>query len=83
MWYNIIRKEEYTMDYLDKIMAWESGELGNEDVLKFFAELIKSGQAWSLQGMYGRQASRFIEEGFISKDGVVDWDKYNELIFEY
>jgi hypothetical protein len=71
------------MDYVDKIMAWESGELSNEDVLKFFGELIKSGQAWSLQGMYGRQASRFIEEGFISKEGVVDWDKYNELIFEY
>jgi hypothetical protein len=56
-------------DLLDLIMAWEGGEASNEQTLELFSQLIKSGQAWTLQGCYGRQAAAFIEAGYISKTG--------------
>ena len=51
------------MDLVDKIIAWESGEMTEEEVVEFFQELIDSGQAWSLQGSYGRIAKNLIESG--------------------
>jgi len=59
------------MDQLNKMMAWEEGELGDEDTLELFAELIKTGQAWALQGCYGRFAARLIENEYIDQEGVV------------
>jgi hypothetical protein len=37
-----------------------------------FSELIKNEMAWSLQGHYGRMASRLIETGILTKDGDID-----------
>jgi len=56
---------------VDKIMAYESGELEAGDTLKLFADLVRSGKAWSLQGSYGRVASDLIERGYISKEGKI------------
>ena len=56
---------------VDKIIAYENGELKAKDTLRLFANLIKSGQAWSLQGHYGRVASGLIEGGYISKKGKI------------
>ena len=56
---------------VDKIMAYESGELEADKTLKLFAELIKTGQAWSLQGHYGRVARSLIDEGYISIKGKI------------
>ena len=58
-------------DYLRKIMDWEDGDLTANEEICFFAELIKSGLAWTLQGMYGRNASHLIEVGCIDKQGNV------------
>jgi hypothetical protein len=55
----------------DKMMAYESGELNDADTITFFADLVKSKMAWSLQGSYGRMASAMIDAGFISPEGVV------------
>lgn len=44
------------------------------EVIEFFAELIKNGMAWSLQGSYGRQAEDFIDAGVISPKGEIDWE---------
>ena len=43
---------------------FESGELSDEDVIKFFQYLINEGHAWNLQGFYGRTAEELIEGGF-------------------
>ena len=60
------------MKLIDKIIAYESGELRAEDTLELFAELIKTGQAWTLQGsLYGRPAKALIEQGYISKTGKI------------
>jgi hypothetical protein len=51
------------MDMLDKIMAYEDGEMDEEDAIDFFQELIDNGMAWTLQGHYGRTAKALIERG--------------------
>lgn len=52
------------MDIVAEMMAFESGELDDEQTIDFFQELIDSGLAWSLQGSYGRMAHSLIESGY-------------------
>ena len=70
------------MPDIDKIIAWENGELDTEDTMSFFAQLIEEGTAWTLQGIYGRTAEAFIDAGLISRDGEVDWNHFEELRFQ-
>ncbi len=49
---------------IDKLIAYENGELDQEQTISFFQELIDSGEAYSLQGHYGRAAERLIEAGY-------------------
>jgi len=56
---------------VNNIIAYESGELTNQEVVYLFAELVKSGMAWTLQGHYGRTASALIEAGYIDREGNV------------
>lgn len=51
------------MPNTDTIIAYEQGELGYEDIVNMFQELIDSGEAWTLQGHYGRTAAALISEG--------------------
>jgi len=44
------------MDQLDKMIAYEAGELHFDETIEFFQELIDSGLVWHLQGSYGRAA---------------------------
>ena len=60
------------MDMIDKLMAYEEGMLDRAGMVYLFSELIKNGMAWSLQGHYGRMASRLIEVGILTKDGDID-----------
>jgi hypothetical protein len=57
-------------DLVDYIMRWEDGQLGADEAVVLFEHLIRTGQAWSLQGMYGRQAMAFIDAGLIDKNGT-------------
>jgi hypothetical protein len=56
---------------VDKIMAYEQGEMNEEEMLQFFAEITKSGLVWNLQGHYGRTASRLIEAGYLDREGNI------------
>lgn len=53
------------------IIRYESGELSDNDTLKLFSHLIKTGLAWSLQGHYGRIASALIEDKWLSRQGKI------------
>lgn len=53
------------------IMDYETGELDDARLLDLFAELIRTGQAWSLQGHYGRTARDIIDAGLIDEDGTI------------
>lgn len=54
------------MDYLDRIIAYESGELDEQETIGLFQELVDSGVAWQLQGSYGRTARDLIEAGLVT-----------------
>lgn len=59
------------MAIADDIVLYEMGELSDPDTIQLFAKLVKSGQAWSLQGHYGRIAKALIENGVLSPEGEV------------
>ena len=59
------------MDEIELIMAYESGNLSEEESIKLFSALIKSGNCWTLQGHYGRTANALIESGIIDKQGNI------------
>lgn len=56
---------------VDKIMEYEDGQMSATDTIAFFAELVKTGLAWSLQGHYGRTATDLIAAGYVSRSGEV------------
>lgn len=58
------------MDLVDKIMAFEDGEMDEDEIIAFFQELVNTGLAWQLQGHYGRTARRLIEAGCVTEAEV-------------
>lgn len=56
---------------ISQIMRYEAGLLTENETIDLFAELVKSGLAWGLQGPHGRMAVGLIEEGYISPEGEV------------
>lgn len=62
------------------VMDYEGGTISKEDYFRLFSYLIRTGQAWHLQGsIYGRPAADLIESGAISKKGKINWKKIDEL----
>ena len=53
-------------DIVGKIMAFEQGELDNEEVYTLFQFLLDSGMIHSLQGSYQRMAEELLLAGMIS-----------------
>lgn len=54
-------------DVVGAIMAYEGGDMeSEEEVFELFQHLVDTGQAWTLQGSYGRMANGLIEEGYIT-----------------
>lgn len=49
----------------EKVMRYEDGLMDREETIDFFQELVDSGEAWSLQGSYGRMAEMLIKSGFV------------------
>lgn len=60
-----------TLPNVDKIIKWENGEMTEKETVEFFAELIRDGSAWRLQGCYGRTAMDYIENGIIDTKGNI------------
>ena len=51
------------MPNVNDIIAYENGDMQEEEMIQFFQGLIDSGAAWTLQGHYGRMAQNLIEDG--------------------
>ena len=52
------------MPPIDKIIAYENGELEEDEIIELFQSMIDDGSVWQLQGAYGRMAAHLIEEGY-------------------
>ncbi len=53
-------------DITGRLIAFEQGALGEEQILDLFQDLVDTGLAWELQGTYGRTALSLINNGFIT-----------------
>ena len=51
------------MDHLDFIMAYENGDLEDDEVVAGFQKMIDDNIVWQLQGHYGRTAESLISAG--------------------
>lgn len=54
------------MDIVEKIIAYESGEMDEQEAIQFFQEILDSGMVWQLQGSYQRTARHLIEKKLIN-----------------
>jgi len=52
------------MDQVEKIIAYENGELSEQEIVDLFQELIDSGLAWKFQGHHGRVAKTLLNNGY-------------------
>jgi hypothetical protein len=52
-----------TMPNIDKLMAFENGELDEDEINELFQNGIDTGWVWRLQGSYGRTAAILIANG--------------------
>ena len=60
------------MNLTNQIIRYETAnDFTYEEFLDLFSELIKTGQAFSLQGSYGRTALALIQDGRISLKGEI------------
>lgn len=51
---------------VSQVVEYESGEMGDSEMVLFFQDLVNSGMAWELQGHYGRTAMKLIEAGVVN-----------------
>lgn len=57
------RQIERHFDAVSFIMAFESEDMDEADVVEGFQHLIDEGTVWHLQGSYGRMAAHLIDAG--------------------
>lgn len=59
-------------DVTGHIIAYESGQLDKDSIIRLFQYLVDTGLAWTLQGHYGRTACVLISNGLIQPRGHID-----------
>jgi hypothetical protein len=52
---------------IDGIIAYEMGELDDDETIQLFQTLVDTGMAYQLQGSYGRTAASMIEAGLVTQ----------------
>lgn len=62
------------MDTLRAIQLIEEEDCTYREFVEAVAYLMRTGQIWSLQGMYGRLGMQMIETGVMDQYGNIDWN---------
>lgn len=57
-------------------------EATTEQQLEAWAYIIENELYKGLQGWFGRTASSLIESGLISGDGIINWERIDDLVYE-
>lgn len=57
------------LDLTGSIIAYEGGQLDEDETVALFQALIDNGWAWRLQGHYGRTAAALIDAGVCAPVG--------------
>lgn len=57
------------MSVINKIVAYELGDMNEEETIEFFQELMDTGLVWNLQGHYSRTAQAMVDAGLLSAEG--------------
>lgn len=52
---------------ISKLIAYETGELDNDEIIALFQHLLDTGIIYVLQGHYQRVAQGFLDEGLITR----------------
>ena len=55
------------MQLVDRLIAYEEGQLNEDEEIALFQHLIETGTCWQLQGHYHRVAATLIEAGLIKR----------------
>lgn len=74
------RANTSSTDSVDSFLAFENGLLSEKETIEFFQDLIDSGQAWRLQGNYGRTAMAMIRSGQCLLGPVGHRDAYGNYV---
>ena len=53
------------MQLVDQLIAYEEGQITDDEEIAFFQHLIETGTCWQLQGHYQRVGATLIEAGLI------------------
>ena len=72
--------ESQQYDTTGQIIAYEQGELDQDEVIELFQHLVDTGLAWKLQGSYGRTAKALIDGGHIQLPGHTTHDYYGNQV---
>ena len=59
-------------DTTSAIIAYEQGELDDDETIELFQHLVDTGLAWTLQGHYGRTAMAIADAGYITLPRYTD-----------
>jgi len=53
------------MNYLERIIKFEQGDLEDHEIIAMFQDLLDNETVWQLQGSYGRTAQKLLDTGHI------------------
>ena len=59
--------QEQPFNLVKSLLAYETGQSSEDEVIELFQNLVDSGLAWQLQGYYGKTAVSLIEAGLITR----------------
>ncbi|MDQ5814580.1 MAG: hypothetical protein M3289_07670 [Actinomycetota bacterium] len=68
------------MQLVDRLIAYEEGQLNEDEEIALFQHLIDTGTCWQLQGHYHRVAATLIEAGLIKRPERTEDSNLQQLV---